>query len=214
MKCKKINSAALVLVLTLGGWMTEASASLIKADYQHSGDGKLVYDDANQWEWLRLDAVIGQSVTSALSDYAGFRIATQAEAMSLYNSLFPGLPLYAKNAYADLTGAVYDAYDQTMSSLFGRTGISNSASYGLYQAEDGNYALMGSADLDYLGSSKVRFYTQYGNTSDKGISYASFLLLRDHSNVVVDAVPEPAGLAVFALGLIAMGLGRFRKKHQ
>jgi hypothetical protein len=210
MNVKKIKASALLLMLTLGGWMTGASASLIQADYQSAGDGKLVYDDVNQWEWLRLDAVIGQSVTSVLSAYQGFRIATQSEAMSLYQEVFPGLPVYAKNAYADLAGTQYDAYDQTMSSLFGRTGISNSASYGLYQTDGGNYALMGSADLEFLHP-KVRFYTEYGNTSEKGISYASFMLLRDASDEVTNTVPEPGTLMTFALSILGLGIMRIRK---
>jgi hypothetical protein len=69
---------------------------------------------------------------------------------------------------------------------------------------------MGSADLEFLHP-KVRFYTEYGNTSEKGISYASFMLLRDASDEVTNTVPEPGTLMTFALSILGLGIMRIRK---
>jgi len=209
MKFLKLASAATALVLS-----TSANAALID-------NGTYTTDDVTGLEWLDLSITDAQAYSSAETLNSGWRYATNAEVVNLFETMFDGyydtnLTSYSSRSF---DGAYADQQEDVarFQELFGLThdithyeGRYDQGSYGMYRDEDGILRFLGAFDqtdeneifaTSVLGT---EYYLNYDDCCSQGHQSAGIFM--------VSAVPVPAAVWLFGSGLIGLvGFARRKK---
>ena len=197
-----------IAAMVLLGWSELASATLIQADLNTTGDGLLTIDTATGLEWLDVVATLGLSFNQAnASNFAtvqGFRHATALEVLTLFEAagLTNALPRRADN-YAGgllLLGLMGPGTD--FGNVFEIEGFYDTGNAALtsivvvdYTKEPNGNGVAFIDDIDLFAADYLSVYT--GN-----------FLVRQST-----PVPEPATLGLLGLGLSGVGFARRHKAH-
>ena len=194
------------MVLSLSCLVNTANAGLITTDLLTSGDGLTTRDTSSNLEWLDVNQNIG-SLAQAVNDWGslGFRVATQADVLTLLNTLGMTNLSHTTHTFVSPTGAA-DAL--AAFAQFGTDSCTGCLNFAYdYQATD--LHPFNSAELR-LGRMNANTYNTHtlghGFIPDSG-DYYHALMVRNASQV-----PEPSTLAIFALGMIGLASRRFKKQ--
>ena len=190
MNRKLINGLLASLAMTISCFSFTSNAALIEADYTTGGDNLAAYDTVSGLTWLDFSVTKNLTYNQALSFSSDFRLATNAELASLYNSL---------------VGNSQEKYNQ-----FESVGLFNSANRAAGFVE-GN----GLAHVTNTAFNPAAYgYGVWSNTDFGGDSIAMFMVNTQsfQSPTPPNAVPEPSMLAIFALGLMGLASRRFKRQ--
>lgn len=199
MNLKMLKSALACLVLSVSGF---ANAGLINIDYQNVNDNKLVFDSANNLEWLRWDLTSKVSLSDLLNTYSDFHLASEIEMLFLWSESF------SVTGHCGFCIANYSE-GSAFQQLFGYGNLQNlvdPVSYGLIQLDNNQWRNFGTrynVKQDYYSAASYNAYTASGE-AHRELSYA---LVRNTTDV-----PEPSTLAILALGIMGLASRRFKKK--
>lgn len=189
----KLNTLRAALVLTA---LTSASASaeLINADWQAANDRLAVTDTLSGLTWLDLSQTDGLSINDVqqqlTTTFAGWRLASRDEVLTLLDHAFAGEPLGSTRDR--LLTAQNPGNVGTFKSRFGLTMPLPSGSQGLYLSDDGT-TVMGSGA--YSSNMITNDVTLSGDLNYRSHAYGIYL---------VADVPGPLGLGAAGLGLLAL----------
>ncbi|MDO6488693.1 PEP-CTERM sorting domain-containing protein [Colwellia sp. 6_MG-2023] len=191
-----------------------ASAGLIQADYTAVNDNLAVYDDKSGITWLDLSLTANMSYNHAGTAFTGWRHATNSEIASLFQNNFTA-PTYNPSGYQTsiLATTELGLEAKIFQQLFGLsfTSTSTTTSFGLYSNEDGVLNIAGVVNDTYDGNLEI-YGPDYANDFNayrgNGSQISGTYLVRSD----VEVVPEPATLAIFALGMIGLASRRFKKQ--
>lgn len=184
-----------------------ATASVITFN-DYSYDDSTNYVTGGGLEWIRWEETRGESITTSLTNYAGYRLATETELSTLFNNF--GLALTGSFDNDENTSQTFVSYtDLTLSSnfmdFFGKT---NPQIGGPFAAARFGEDLDGDGDYSYAGTQ------QYSNRSvsfNIGDDYGFDI---DHINSSIGnalvrnlaSVPEPGSFFLFSIALLSMRL--------
>ncbi|WP_286262944.1 PEP-CTERM sorting domain-containing protein [Thalassotalea atypica] len=212
-----------ILILLIS---TPSHGALIKSDYLNAGDGLLLQDTNQGLEWLNLLQTYDMTYAEAVANFAGFRVATQAEVENMFFDVIPIMDGQFTR------GTVHGSYDsshvdlvtqaESYTDLFGFVSISTERrTYGNYIGDNGGYFMAGIRTNPDGQNGVSRVFLNYRSTctlasvpnaSDcawNGSSAFGVYLVRAADGI---PVPEPSTLAIFALGLFGLTLPRLKMK--
>jgi hypothetical protein len=178
MKTKFLKTAFVCTIFTASCFVNVANAILINND-------SYTTDTVSGLDWLDWTETVNSSELDALTNNAGYRLATDSELRNLLDSAFNCAGVHHCNStpeFASFT-AMFGETEQ------GGTGVTL-RDYGMYAIGSGFYKGYMNGSLE-LGNASPRF----------GVG-----LVKD------TVVPEPSTLAIFGLGLLGLAAGRFKKK--
>jgi chloramphenicol O-acetyltransferase len=205
MKFKFLKAGLVSLILSVS---CLANAGLIQSDYLSSNDNLTVIDNTTDLQWL--DLSVSTSWTFAnwstlIEQNNGWRLATNTEAVNLFNTAFPTYSVVHGNAgYVDTQDASLIQNFTDFRSLFGATTMNTNGidTYGLYKDENNSSKMMGVSR--WAGTYRI-FSTNFtGSVSEVN---NGLYIVRNTTNV-----PEPSTLAIFALGIMGLAARRFKKQ--
>jgi hypothetical protein len=186
-------------------------------------------------EWLQWDVTKGQSISDALDIYAGagWALAGNAQMAALYGNFGWSVGIDDNSFfshYSSYTSGIDDSSMDKLIELFGATDtvsgnnfgigidsyVTTQASYGSDNDADGLYKRAEVySDNYYLSTDNGSGWYYRGDLAwisedfisvGRGEDVAGVALVREV------AVPEPASLAIFALGTFGLALRRFKKQ--
>ena len=217
-KCRALCSMLKQVVLSIGlsvamlfSWMSSVDGAVFQRDWQSPGDGLLTYDDVNRREWLdlsvsrlgqfpepRLQNAIAQIAPGGLFD--GFAFAKPADVIGLAESsgIDTGSFVFSDNVLP--TDQLIDLLGVTFQSPFGKHSL------GYVDATNGVRQFGADFLIQPTSGSLGRAGLQ--------IHFSNDLLPRATTGLMLfRAVPEPATLSSFLLGLLscATWFGRSRR---
>ena len=162
--------------------------------------------------------------------YDGWALATAAQAYTMWTNAFLGIgaTIESPNYYGDgqflaqdgegIKGSVFVDLKDIMGYnhiLNGGSSIEKYEAQGIFEGYNGKakltYGMYLTTNYDYHWHDSAEI-NDYGDPDDRGDNTTtrySTMLVRE--NIV--SVPEPNTLAVFALGVIGLGIRRFKKKQ-
>jgi hypothetical protein len=202
----------LLAVLTAATFATSANAALISVDDATHGVGALTRDTATGLDWLDLSLTYNRSYSSVTSQlgsggqFAGFRGATAAEVQSLMVNA--GLPVSTQTTTISFDPVVITAAN-ALTALIGDT---LSGTYGSYY-HGGRGSVFDDSAYDsirmvgYYTMGGAALFNDYFDFGDYGNAGNGVWLVR----AAPEAVPEPAMLGMFGLGLIGLAVRRRRR---
>ncbi len=214
MKFKCYKAVLIGMLLSINCLVNLASAGIINSDYLSDGDGLAVYDEESGLKWLDLSLSVNMTRAQVELLDSDYRFANKNELQGLFNKLFPhfietpnflGAGLAKEGQYPEMNEELDEWF-----SLFGYTGLKQ-VSYGFYFDTDNHRRLMGAVDYRRAGYNIDP--TQRVISPDYEAIYDS----QDDRNIIgyylvkKIEVPEPSTIAIFALGLMGLGLRRRSK---
>lgn len=214
---KSVFGVAFVAILTLG----QAHAEFIHQDYASSGDNLVTYQTETNLQWLNLVVTSGLTIEEAIGktggggEFAGWRLATDAEVESLMQSMFPSRQFDGDVVTTKVAFQATQAEATNWASWFGTVGTSASwLSFGqYYRAETGQLLFSGLRKM--LATTAYEDYGVYATGLIPITTAGVFLVKTGNTNVEQDGnlndVPVP--LFSSALGLMLL-IGVNRKKHK
>jgi len=190
MNIKMLKAAVAGLILPIGGF---ANATLIDND-------SYTTDTESGLDWIDWTAASGVTQTDALAIFesGGWRVANQNDVYELLNNFFD-TTLSSSSSTLISTGSLPDftAKFTQFKGLFG----SNNGSQVFGRIE--GFGLIGAQSNYVFGGYIPSYYGSINNTNTReGVA-----LVRNTIQV-----PEPATLAIFALGIIGLASRRFKKQ--
>lgn len=226
------------VILPVAAFFMATMASTVSATLiSHNGytldtDTNIVSDGT--LEWLRWDQTIGRSVNQAVAEFGGdgWGVASNVQMAQLFNAFFVtsnGIPWDAdENTHQETSYSYSDGQVESslFMELFGITGIKDICLSCNGDSRNETYALFGhDLDADLLHSRAYVFdsYKVGSTTRPQWIGLpldfvtnanpAVGVALVRNANLDASAnIPEPASIALVALGLAGMSLLR-RKQH-
>ena len=188
MKCKQILSG---LALSLGLILSSSGANATLIDHT-----SYTTDTTFGLDWLDLSATAGQSVASALSSNSGWSYANNTQVSNLLSS-FGITYVFTAGIATSMSPTVPQVTN--FQSLFGVTGGSGYTLGGYFNGAVGHSTyLCISNNICGLGGSFTNDVDLSGGNGIVGV-----FLVRSS-----ETVPEPATLALLALGLLGLGFSR------
>ncbi|WDE13354.1 PEP-CTERM sorting domain-containing protein [Thalassomonas haliotis] len=227
-KLLKLALAGLILLTS-----SFAHASLIS----HSGytlDTETNIVSGETLEWLQWDETAGLTVEQVLNDYDGWSLANSSHMAQLFSDFFPeytwledenlnqdhwgtfGVDGIHTN-FVELFGATYTVPADRQALYFDEYAVT-SAYFGYDDDQDGAINAAYVRDGYGFASSGSEIppvavlYSDWVTPADQGQSRYGVALVRTAGGAATTvAVPEPNILAIFALGLLALGCRRLLK---
>jgi hypothetical protein len=203
MNNKALRATALLLLL---GPMI-ANADLISALENMVDNGTYTSDRSTGLDWLDLSETSNATYDSAESNNPGWRYASNLQVEDLFAMFFEPTFVDSGNGYQESTDAASLNEASLFLSLLGITVGSDPyfTALGYYMDEDSILRAMGAEmERDVItGIVGPEWFIQYGGSAR--VAYGTYM-------VRASSVPEPGSLALFGLGLAAMGLSRRKKK--
>ncbi|ASP48445.1 PEP-CTERM sorting domain-containing protein [Cognaticolwellia beringensis] len=218
MKFKSINRLLIGSVLSLSCLVSSAQAGLITIGAltsNNDGSTSVITDTLNNLEWMRWNESANFNYAEALlQNTSGWTIAGANQANLFLNALYNGIS--------------HGCSDNIQDSLF--CADSGSFSSEEYTALLGDSSTRGTSSIDAawfyddeITDGKAGFLNLTSGTSNqKYNTYGTIATTEEHrllSNGTIGwlmyrtaTVPEPTTLTIFALGIIALALRRFKKQ--
>jgi len=202
----------LLAALLFSGFGTANAAVVSYHGYTLDTDTNIV--TGGGLEWLQWDETLGQSVNSALGNYAGagWRVATNTEMADLLNAFSFGMVFDGIENTKQSLGVEDEGYKAAeFIELFGETQLSNNKrSQASYGTDLNNNGFINHTYIEQWTSINRLFVADYGDdgpyvyfTADQPRANAGVALVR------LTGVPVPA--AVWLFGSALAGLGWFRR---
>lgn len=195
---KGVTKKIAVVLLTTCFLANEAAASLI----QDNG----TFTTINGLDWLDWPITENMTQSNAIDSNPGWRAATAQEATEMLNTMFEATLVYDSSnlleGISHLANGTYlvDRFRQ----MFGVMDING----GLFSsAHIDGYGTIGISPSSSSNLANINIFNGY-NAASSG--HPDFSRLRIGVALVRQSVPEPSTLAIFALGLIGLGIGRSR----
>ncbi len=198
----------LFLSFFLLSFTCQTLASFIKEDWKDSNDHLLTYDDTTGLSWLNVSATKGLTFVELQdkllynTDFSGFRLASFGEVNNLIDNIFTGpSPSSYANAknYIDVVG--YTSYVNNTYRLEA-LGASTTPSTNEYQYLGLTTLFAVEDQFSFLADryNEVRLNNEAAATQSWGGYY------------LVSEVPEPTSVALLCVGLIGLGVLRYRQQ--
>lgn len=236
MKNKILNNMLTSIMLAASMAMSFSSTAGLISDYTLNESTNIVTDSANNLEWLQWDETVGMSINSALAAYAadGWQLASNTQMADLFNTfLYYGFDWSANESSSRSHSTGSDGAEELINdselvfvAMFGDTAQEWDDAYceghncyqfaaALYGSDDDNDRLYKFAQVydDYYIGSEWRAQAIMGVTSISGDGKSTFTYA-DSFGVALTrttAVPEPSTITIFAMALLGLGAGRFRR---
>lgn len=230
------------IILSIAFSLTSSTsyAGLI-SDYSLDSNTNIVTDSGNNLEWLQWSVTDGMSIDQALSNYAndGWQLASTDQMSDLFNTFDFSYGQFTwgeggevdqyHNSGSDGRTEAADDRELMFVSLFGNTYLEFHGSNENGRALQYAGALFGfSGGDDYYKIAFVRDDFDFGLGLDQdyngatAVNYREFLTdgFRENLGVALvrstepTAVPEPASIAIFLFGLVALRLWQENAAHQ
>jgi hypothetical protein len=189
---------------------SSAQAGLYNIDAFSEGDMKGAYVDTLNVAWLDLSLNFNANFEEALSAYPDYRLATNSEVETLFNSAFPSLAsaevLFMNENTATLTTELR-AEMLNWADTFGFTVSNNNFSYGRYYDEDATVRLLGMRNTDQRFSAWYIAGTEHSdtyNSSNRSFALSTFLV-KDLDSAELSSVRSQSGLAVTNVPFAGLG---------
>jgi hypothetical protein len=214
-----------VTLLTLAA--NSAQAELYNIDAFTDGDKKGAFVDTLNVAWLDLDLNFSTSFAQALSDYPDYRLATNSEVETLFNSAFPSLASaevnnFNGNSTSSRLTPELRAEMLNWADAFGFSVDNSNYSFGRYYDEDATVRTLGIRNTAQSFSSWFIAGTEHSSTystANQGVVHSVFLV-KDLNGAELSSARSQSGLAATnvpfaglgALSLLALaGLRRQRQ---
>lgn len=216
---KSFSLVALAGIVAAGLTITSARAALIELDLPTVGEKAITLDDVTGLEWLDLTVTRGRSyndaATSGFATLHGFRHASISDVAKLFTNA--GIVDQSGTAHVDDFYPVIELLNKfgctgncpVSSPPFGPGSVST-LPYGLGWAADLGTGTLTIARPEYQLHDGFATAKVGANRFDGDLAYFAVgnWMIR---GVDLTAVPEPATLAIFTLGLLCLGVVRRRK---
>ena len=196
------NVYKVILMVFLIGISTVSQAEFIEQDLFIAGDKSVLTDTNSNLSWLDLNITnsdsYNETITRLSEDLSNFRLATEAEIVNLFASIFPSLTGVI-DGFVNISDS--NVLDE-MTSFYTLLGGSNSFLYGNFYDDSGARRLAG-LDLGlgwYQGASNIRSYAHWDDNTPVG--HGVFLVQE------VSAVPIPSAISLFLIGMFGFVLKR------
>ncbi len=208
-----LKSATTLLLFTS---ISAKALPIVEADAFTAGDNKAVLETATGLTWLDYGVNSDKSYNTVVSElntvYAGWRLPTQAEVVNLWTSLFGTEPHPVSSILQSFSCRELNCYSEYSSllSIFGKNDVGPFASVSFVFSNSQNTVYHTTYthfyDVTYLGFASLIMEWD-GFDKDRAFG-RSTMLVKDATKT---EVPEPSTLFLFALGLMGLGVARFRK---